>query len=143
MKVLALAFVLLGAVAGLAAEPELRLSPKKIREEVRAVVEEQLAAFRAGDFKHAYALASAGIKAQFDERLFAALIRRGYPALLRAGEADLGVVRDQDGEEAQLTVAVTDRQKRAIVYRFSLVKEADGWRINGVVLEQKPPRGDI
>ena len=95
------------------------------------------------DFKHAYALASAGIKAQFDERLFAALIRRGYPALLRAGDADLGVVRDQDGEQAQVTVAVTDRQQRSMVYLFSLVKEDAGWRINGVVLEQKPPRGDI
>jgi len=143
MKALALVLILIGAVVTYAAEPELRLSPKKIREEVRAVVEEQLAAFRAGDFKHAYALASAGIKAQFDERLFAALIRRGYPALLRAGDADLGVVRDQDGEQAQVTVAVTDRQQRSMVYLFSLVKEDAGWRINGVVLEQKPPRGDI
>ena len=126
-----------------AAEPEMRLSPRKIRDEVHATVEAQLNALRGGDFERAYELASSGIKFQFDVRLFAALIRHGYPVLLQANEADIGVVRDKNEKLAQVTVSVLDRQKRNVVYSYWLVKEEGVWRINGVVLEQKPPRGDI
>jgi hypothetical protein len=126
-----------------AAEPEMRLSPRKIRDEVKAVVEAQLAALRTGDFATAYDFAAQGIRRQFDERLFAAMIRRGYPALLRPGSSDVGVVRDDGEGTAQVMVTVTDRQDRSTVYRYWLVQEEAGWRINGVVLEQRPPRGDI
>jgi hypothetical protein len=125
-----------------AAEPELRLSPRKIRDEVRAVVEGQLAALQAGDFATAYGLAAQGIRRQFDERLFAAMIRRGYPALLRQDKTDLGVVRDNGADEAQVVVTVTDKLNRSMVYRYMLRKEAAGWRISGVALEQRPLRGD-
>ena len=125
-----------------AAEPEMRLSQKKVRDEVHAVVDAQLAALRSGNFAAAYELASAGIREQFDLRLFAALMRRGYPTLLQAKMAELGVVRDQGGTLAQITVSVLDRRKRSVSYRFWLVKETGGWRINGVVLEQNSPWGD-
>ena len=125
-----------------AAEPEMRLSAKKIRDEVHATVETQLNALREGNFEQAYEMASAGIKAQFDVRLFAGLIRRGYPVLLQANEADVGIVRDKNEESAQVRVTILDRQKRATVYNYSLVKEKAGWRITGVVLEQRQARGD-
>ncbi len=143
MKPLAGVFFLLGLLAVVrAAGPEMRLSPRKIREEVKAVVEAQLAALQAGDFATAYDCAARGIKRQFDERLFAAMIRRGYPALLRPGQTDLGVVRDDGEGAAQLLVTVTDRQNRITVYRYWLAQEEAGWRISGVVPEQRPPRGD-
>lgn len=143
-SIFAKAFLFLALVSiGGAAEPQMRLSPKPIRDAVHAVVEAQLDALRGGNFEAAYELASSGIKAQYDVRLFAALIRRGYPILLQANEADLGVVRDREGEMAQMTVSIQDRQKRTTVYRYWLVKEESRWRINGVVLEQRPPRGDI
>ena len=143
MKPLVGIVLLLGLLAtATAAEPELRLSSRKTRDEVRAVVEAQLAALRAGDFEAAYDFASAGIRRQFDARLFAAMIRRGYPALLRPGQSDLGIVRDDGADQAQILVTVTDRQGRSTVYRYLLEKEEAGWRISGVVLEQRPPRGD-
>jgi hypothetical protein len=122
--------------------PDMRLSPKNVRDEVRAVVEAQLAALRSGDFATAYDFAARGIRRQFDERLFALLLRRGYAPLLKPGETDFGVVRDDGEGTAQVSVTVTDFQKRPTVYRYWLVKEGDAWRINGVVLEQRPPRGD-
>jgi hypothetical protein len=136
--------LLLGLLAGAgAAEPEMRLSPKQVRDEVRAVVEAQLAALRAGDFATAYDFAARGIKRQFDAQLFAAMIRRGYAALLKPDQTDLGVVRDNGAGTAQISVTATDRQKRSTIYRYWLVKEDDVWRISGVMLEQRPPRGDI
>lgn len=136
--------LLLGLLAGaVAAEPEMRLSPKKVRDEVRAVVEAQLGALRAGDFAAAYDFAARGIRRQFDERLFTMMIKRGYAPLLRPDQTDFGVVRDDGEGTAQIAVTVTDRQNRSTGYRYWLVKEGDAWRINGVVLEQRPPRGDI
>lgn len=126
-----------------AAEPEMRLSPKKLRDEVRTVVETQVAALQAGDFATAYGFAARGIKRQFDERLFAAMIRRGYGALLKPDKTDVGVVRDDGEGTAQVAVTVTDRQNHSTIYRYWLVKEDAAWRISGVMLEQRPPRGDI
>ena len=140
---IALVFLLFSGQFAQAAEPEMRLSPRKIREEVRAVVEAQLAALRAGDFSTAYDFAARGIRRQFDEQLFAVMIRRGYPALLRPGQADVGAVRDDGKGTAQVTVTVTDRQKDITAYRYWLVNEENGWRISGVMRELKPPRGDI
>jgi hypothetical protein len=128
--------------AGRAAEPVWRVSPKEIRDEVHAVVDAQLTALRSGDFAAAYALAARGIKVRFDERLFAAMMRRGYAPLLRANEADIGIVRDLRGEQAQVSVALEDGRKQSVVYRYWLVREDGKWRVNGVTVEQAPARGD-
>ena len=143
MRPLILGLFLLGVVAvAHAAESGMRLSAKPVRDEVRAVVEGQLAALRAGDFAAAYAFAATGIRRQFDERVFALMIKRGYPALLHPDKTDVGVVRDIGAGSAQVTVTVTDRLNRGTVYTYLLVREKPGWRITGVVLEQKPLRGD-
>ena len=130
-------------ISALAVEPEFRLSQKKIREEVRAVVETQLAALRAGNFPAAYEMASEGIRQQFDLTLFSVLMRRGYPTLLQAKSAELGAVRDKGGKLALIAVSMLDRQNHSVVYNFWLVEEAKGWRINGVVLESGSARGEF
>ena len=141
---LGLGLILLGMASGAKAqEPESRISPKKVREEVRAVVEGQLAALRKGDLAAAYDFAASGIKRQFDVRLFGLLLKRGYAPSLRHEKTDLGVVRDDGTGTAQVTVTVIDRLNRRTVYLYWLVKEEAGWRISGVVPEQKPPPGDI
>ena len=138
-----LLFLTLGlATAARAAEPAMHLSAKKVRDEVTAVVTAQLAALKAGDFAAAYTHAAAGIRRQFDARVFALLIKRGYAPLLRQATVDLGVVRDDGDHVANVVVTVTDSLNRSTVYRYWLVRE-DRWRISGVVLDQKPPRGDI
>jgi hypothetical protein len=136
-------FLLLGLLAG--ARPEesdLRLSTKQVRDEVKAVVEGQLAALQAGDFATAYAFAARGLKAQFDVRVFTLMLKRGYAPLLKHDSADLGLVHDNGRGAAQVAVTVVDGLQRSTAYRYWLVLEPDGWRITGVVLEQKPPRGD-
>lgn len=143
-RLMVIALFLAGTLAAVsAAEPEMRLSPKPVRDEVRAVVEAQLAALQAGDFAAAYEYAARGIRRQFDVRLFAAMIRRGYAPLLRPGSRELGVVRDDGEGTAQVAVTIADAQKRNTVYRYWLVREGEAWRISGVILEQRPPRGDI
>lgn len=142
-RLIGIALLLAACLAGVrGAEPEMRLSPKKVRDEVRAVVEAQLAALRSGDFAAAYDFAARPIRRQFDVRMFALLLKRGYASLLKPGPVDVGFVRDDGADTAEVVVTVTDGQKRATVYRYWLIKEGTNWRIAGVVLEQRPPHGD-
>lgn len=121
----------------------MRLSPKPVRDEVRAVVEAQLAALQTGDFATAYEFTARGIRRQFDERLFALMLKRGYAPLLKPGRSEVGLVRDDGEGTAQVSVVVAGLRNRSTVYRYWLVREGDLWRISGVVLEQRPPRGDV
>lgn len=129
--------------AAVAQEAELRISPRKVREDVRIVVLSQLSALQAGDFAKAYSFAAKGIRRQFDVRVFGLLMKRGYAPLLRQVKSDLGVVRDDGQGAAQVTVTVTDRLNRNTAYIYWLVQEEKGWRVGGVVLAQKPPQSDI
>ncbi len=126
-----------------AAEPEMKISPKKISTAVKAVVTAQLAALQKGDIKGAYAFAARGIRVQFDERTFGLLMKRGYTPLLQHREADLGLVRDNSAGAAEVPVTVIDGRKLSTSYRYRLVLESSGWKVSGVVLEQKPPHGDV
>lgn len=135
------ALLLLGASVGYAAQgDDWRRSPKPVREAVKATVEAQLAAIRENDFPKAYEYASAGIRARFAPAVFAAMIRRGYPALARHIQADVGAVRDDGENRATISVTVADRLNRSTHYRYRLIKEAAGWRIEGVVEEEISPR---
>ena len=145
MKWLGLGLIWLAGLlaSGNATEPGLRISPKKVRDEVKAVVGAQLAALRKGDFEAAYGFAAEGIRRQFDARVFGAMLKHGYEPLTRHRKADLGIVRDDGEGTAQVDVTVTDSMNRSTVYRYWLVQQGQDWRISGVVLEQKPPHGDI
>lgn len=132
------------AHVGLAASgDDWRRSPKPIREAVRATVEAQLSAIRENNFAQAYEYASAGVRERFTEGVFAAMIRRGYPALVRHTQADVGAVRDDGKNRARVSVTVFDRLNRSTSYRYLLIEEEAGWRIEGVVGEVAPPQKEI
>ena len=58
---------------------------------------------------------------------------------MQPGETGLSAVRDDGAGTAQIMMTVTDRQKRNTVYRYWLEQKEAGWRISGVVPEQRPP----
>lgn len=141
--VLPLLFVLLGALGLRAQEAEpARLSPREIREAVRAVVSGQLDALQAGRFDEAYAYAARGIRRQFPAPVFAEMLRRGYPALIGHSRRDLGLVRDDRAGRAYVDVTVFDTKDRAVRFRYQLVLERDAWRVEGVLPLRPAPRGD-
>lgn len=119
-----------------------RLSPPPLRDAVRATVEGQLHALRARKFDDAYGLAASGIRRQFTAPVFAAMIRRGYPALLEHRRFESGVVRDDRQRHAQVIYTVFDSAGTAHTYRYRLVQEEGRWRIEGVVAATPDkPRG--
>jgi hypothetical protein len=131
------------AIASPAAEPAWRISPRETRDAARTTVGAQLAALKVGDLAKAYTFASTGIRRQFSLEVFAAMIRRGYPALLRQASAEIGIVRDDRGDRARVEVTVTDRLGRTMAFRYFLLREDDGWKVEGVLGDERPKAGDV
>jgi hypothetical protein len=120
------------ALASLCAgEPPLRASKPEVKREVVAVVEAQLAAFRAGDAARAYTFAAAELRAQKPLPAFVAIVEQNYPEIWRSERAEFGIVRDGEGR-ATVTVQVFGRENAA-AYDYTLQREAAGWRIIGVL----------
>ena len=121
------------------AETGMRASKPEVRKEVIAVIEGQLAAFRAGDTKKAYTFAAAALRAQTPLRQFLQIVQRNYPEIWANTRGEFGLVHD-DGVHATVLVQVYAKTDRAD-YDYGLVKEQDTWRIESV-LRHAPKKDD-
>ena len=129
-RVMAAVLICLAALHG--ADPGApRASKPEVRKEVVGVIEGQLAAFRAGDTRKAYALAATVLRAQTPLRQFLLIVENNYPEIWANTRAEFGLVRD-DGVRATVLVQVASKEGRAD-YDYGLVKERDGWRIDSVL----------
>ena len=99
---------------------------------VRSVIEAQLDAFAADDAERAYSYASAAIRTQFsDAATFMAMVRSGYPMVVRPETVTFFQARSTDGVVLQ-TVQLRDRAGRLWRATYQLERQPnDGWRING------------
>jgi len=113
------------AAAGL--EP----SEASVKSEITAVIEAQLAAFRAGDFDKAYSFASSPIREKFPLAEFSQMVKTGYPIIATSVKADFGICLD-NGVEASIFVHVEAKDGSSKDYQYGLVRERGGWRITGV-----------
>ncbi len=136
-----LALVAALAVAALAADGTMRASKPEVKREIVAVIEAQLTAFRKNDPAKAYRLAAAVLRAQKPLAVFTAIVRENYPEIWANVRAEPGIVRD-DGVRATVAVQVYSKNEDA-AYDYTLVKEAAGWRITGVVRRAPKPGGKI
>ena len=118
------------AVAALLAEPEARA--------VRQVVQAQLEAFAADDAGRAFSYASASIQAQFgDANNFMAMVRRGYPMVVRPAAVSFFQPQVEAGTPATVTQLVQLRDREGRLWKATYVLERQtgaGWRISGCVV---------
>jgi len=127
---------LLGLLAPVAAgaaplaEPEARA--------IRKVVEAQLDAFAADDAERAFSYASPSIRAQLgDAKNFMAMVRGGYPMVLRPATVSFFLAQSVDGAKTMVSqpVHLRDRDGRLWLATYVLERQAGvGWRINGCVV---------
>jgi hypothetical protein len=110
----------------------LHRSTAEVRRQVVGVVESRLVAFRAGDYARAYSFAALGVQQQFNLAAFERMVKDGYPIIAHWRAATFGEAQD-NGREAVLLVSVQGRGGRTRFFRHLLVREANEWRINGVV----------
>lgn len=97
-----------------------------------AVVNDQLAAFRACDYPSAYRRAASGVQQKFTLPQFEAMVRQNYGAMTHAHRVEFGSVKS-DGNSAIVQVFFFFEGERAArCFLYSLIAEGGGWKVEGV-----------
>jgi hypothetical protein len=131
LRAFALALLLVGLTAP---SPAAEVS-REDAAAIRAVVAEQLEAFARDDARHAFSLATTGIRERFGTpEVFIHMVRTGYPVVYRPKSVQFEPPAVVDGEVIQ-PVRMTDVEGAAWIALYPMQRQADGvWRINGCQL---------
>ena len=106
---------------------------------IRAVIGDQIAAFRRDDGAAAFAQASPTIRGIFGSaEIFMDMVRSGYPQVYRPQTVDFGDLVRVEDRLVQL-VDVIGPDGRPAVAAYEMQRQPDGtWRINGCQILRKP-----
>ena len=102
-----------------------------VKKLLTAVIEGQLAAFRANDYAKAFTFASTDIQGMFAPEDFEKMVKTAYPVIAHSVSTEYGIMFDT-GEQAVVNVRIKDGDKKDVEYQYLLKKEAGDWKINGV-----------
>ena len=105
-------------------------------EALRAAAEpamSQLDAFRREDFDAAYGFASQEIRQMFDREAFERMVRTGYPEIARSASAVVAASRPGPDGHVLVHLRIQGANGRSIEALYDMVRERDGWRVNGVM----------
>ena len=114
--------------------------PPPAPHELFAVVEKQLMAFRAADYPSAYRQAASGVQQKFTVPQFEAMIRRDYADMTSPQRIEFGFVK-VEGSTALVQVFFRSPHGSVRSLLYSLIVEADSWKISGVQEMQAAPSG--
>ncbi len=137
-RVITLRFVVLSLVILLSAPAHPNDSPVQ---DVKSVIQQQLAAFNADDYDVAYQYASRDIQSVFSRSEFEMMVRTGFPQIANSRRTSFEKIDlSNDGTHAEAIVHVTGMNHVTVIVQYRLVREKGGWKNNGVViLEQITP----
>jgi hypothetical protein len=124
--------------------PPFQPSQAQVRRQVVNVIEGQFEAFKEGDYARARSFAATALQAQFNVTAFERMVKEGYPVIAFWRALSVEAVHD-NGREAVVEVLVQSRRGRFHRFRYWLLHEEAGWRINGVFEMPATPavRGQI
>ncbi len=106
--------------------------------EIRAVIDRQIAAFRAEDVERAFTYASPGIRRLFGTpENFGAMVKGGYPMVWRPGELRFLELREVAGQLWQ-KVLLRDRAGALHLLDYQMIETGAGWKINAVQILKMP-----
>jgi len=125
-------------VATLAVGAPASAQPAADAKAVTEPITKQLEAFRRDDYDTAYTFASAGVRQAFDRQGFEQMVKGGYPEIAHSVSAF--VSRTSGGPDGHVFVHVKIQgdNGNSIEALYDMVRESDGWRINGVVTKPDP-----
>ncbi|WP_416897903.1 MAG: DUF4864 domain-containing protein [Minwuia sp.] len=108
-------------------------------EEIHAVIDDQIEAFRADDGDRAFSHASPGIQSKFrTPENFMEMVRTGYPQVYRPKVYEYQALEERGGLTIQ-EVFFFGEDGSAVVARYFMERNGDGvWKITGVDLRQAP-----
>ena len=93
----------------------------------------QLEAIRRGDWEAAYGFASEQIRKQFDRQGFERMVRGGYPEIASSTFYSVSQTRAEADGLVYVRVKIRGDNGKSIEALYEVVREASGWKINGVV----------
>lgn len=131
-------FALCGAAIFVTRELRTR-TPAPPARELFAVVNFQLSALRAADFRTAYHRSAAIVQQKFSLPQFESMVRRDFRSMTEPAQVDFGPPH-VSGAAALVEVFLTlpDGSVQPFIYSFSA--ERDAWKIDGVQSLGKDPR---
>lgn len=101
--------------------------------EIRGVIGDQIAAFRADDLATAFGYASPTIQGMFrTPENFGRMVAGGYPMIWRPDAVSFLGLREEGGRPVQ-RMGFRDAAGGFHLFDYLMVEGADGWRIDGVV----------
>lgn len=106
-------------------------TPAPAPRELYSVVNNQLTAFRADDFRSAYRYASSGVQQRFTPKQFEAMIRANYADMARASRVEFGTIQVR-GASAVVQVFCFAPNGTVRSLLFSMLVEENAWKIGGV-----------
>jgi hypothetical protein len=106
-------------------------APPPAPRQLFAVVEKQLAAFRAADYSSAYRQAASGVQQKFTAPQYEAMVRRDYGDSSGAQRIEFGFVK-VSGSAAVVQVYFCGANGYVRSFLYSLVAEGEAWKISGV-----------
>lgn len=131
--------LVLAAVAVLALAPPARAQEPSA--DIRAVISDQIAAFKADDFETAFGFASPTIKRMFgNPETFGQMVRSGYPMVWRPAQVQFTALATRNGRQVQ-SVLVTDQAGALHVLDYEMIPAEGGWQINGVWIREAEGTG--
>ncbi len=104
------------------------------------VVWQQVIAFRADDYASAYRQVSSEFQERFDFDAFTDLARSDLPAVRAAERVEFGAVK-RDGARVIVTAYFFLPGGEVLPCLYSLVREENGWKIDGVRVQKRWPAG--
>ncbi len=104
----------------------------------RELINKQIAAFKADDFRLAFSFASSVIQDRFGTpKQFGQMVMRGYPMVYRPAKVTfLDVI--QTSTQLFQRVMITDEAGKIFLLDYEMVRISDEWRINGVMMVRLP-----
>lgn len=106
--------------------------------DIRAVITDQIAAFRAEEGTRAYGHAAPSIQAMFPTPdIFMRMVREGYAPVYRPSSVTFGALGEDAGGQPLQEVDLIGPDGLAYRARYRMERQPDGtWKISGVWLER-------
>ena len=102
------------------------------------VISGQIEAFRGGDAAGAFGYAAAGFKLSFPdaETFYAVILGTGYAPIAQSSSHSFGQFRLVEDTQVIQLVRLVGAEDGRFDALYQLVKEPDGWRVQGVQLKK-------
>jgi len=139
LTVIGLAFLLCGGSALVQSRLD-RARQTVPPSELYEVVRKQINAFRSSDYASAYRQASSSFQERVNMEAFSDFARTEAPGAGRADRVEFGAVRF-DGRHAFVPVYLFMADGDVVPCVYSLVREENGWKIDGTRLLKRWPAG--